>query len=27
MRWFEYYLQSDEPKNEMPDKYLEIENP
>ncbi len=25
MRWFEYYLQSDEPKNEMPNKYLEIE--
>jgi dipeptidyl aminopeptidase/acylaminoacyl peptidase len=25
MQWFEYYLQSDEPKNEMPDKYLEIE--
>jgi dipeptidyl aminopeptidase/acylaminoacyl peptidase len=27
MRWFEYYLQSDEPKNEMPNKYLEIETP
>ena len=27
MRWFEYYLQSDEPKNEMPDKYLEIQTP
>jgi dipeptidyl aminopeptidase/acylaminoacyl peptidase len=26
MRWFEYYLQSDEPKNEIPNKYLEIEN-
>jgi len=26
MRWFDYYLQSDEPKNEMPNKYLEIEN-
>lgn len=25
MRWFEYYLQSDEPKKEMPNKYLEIE--
>ncbi len=25
MRWFEYYLQSDEPKNEMPNKYLDIE--
>jgi dipeptidyl aminopeptidase/acylaminoacyl peptidase len=25
MRWFEYYLQSDHPKDEMPNKYLEIE--
>ena len=26
MRWFEYYLQSDKPRTEMPNKYLEIEN-
>ena len=25
MRWFDYYLNSDNPKDEMPDKYLEIE--
>jgi len=25
MRWFEYYLKSDNPKDEMPDKYLIIE--
>ena len=25
MRWFDYYLKSDKPKNEMPDKYLIIE--
>lgn len=24
MRWFEYYLLSDNPKNQMPDKYLKI---
>ncbi len=26
MRWFEYYLKGDNPKDKMPDKYLEIEN-
>ncbi|GBD87430.1 prolyl tripeptidyl peptidase precursor [bacterium BMS3Abin03] len=26
MRWFEYYLNSDNPKDKMPDKYLKIEN-
>jgi dipeptidyl aminopeptidase/acylaminoacyl peptidase len=25
MRWFNYYLNSDNPKDEMPDKYLKIE--
>ena len=25
MRWFNYYLNSDNPKDEMPNKYLEIE--
>jgi dipeptidyl aminopeptidase/acylaminoacyl peptidase len=26
MRWFDYYLKSENPKDEMPDKYLNIEN-
>jgi hypothetical protein len=25
MRWFEYYLKGDNPKDEMPCKYLDVE--